>query len=78
MTDEARVSVDFIRTIGERDSDIKASMNLRKGWLNKESRIGPCMSCGSVLDAKFMAHVGLDAWKCIRCMLDLNFNVSKK
>ena len=79
MADEARVSVNFIRTMGERDSDIKASLDLRKGWLNKdEHRIGPCMSCGSVLDAKFMAHVGLDAWKCIDCMLGPNSNVSKK
>ena len=79
MTDEARVSVDFIRTINERDSDIRASLDIRKGWLDKDAnRIGPCMSCGSVLDAKFMAHVGMNAWKCIRCMLGLNSNVSKK
>lgn len=79
MADEARVSVDFMRTINERDSDIKASMDLRKGWLKKDiQRIGPCMSCGSVLDVKFMAHVGLDAWKCIDCMLGRNSNVSKK
>lgn len=78
MADEAKVSVDFIRTIGERDSDIKASLDLRKGWLNKEPRMGPCMSCGSVLDAKFMAHVGMNAWKCIRCILGPNSNVSKK
>lgn len=78
MADEARASVNFIRTRGERDSDIKASMDLRKGRSNNESRIGPCMSCGSVLDAKFMAHVGLDAWKCIRCILGPNANVSKK
>ena len=79
MTDETRVSVDFIRTINERDSDIKASLDLRKGWLNNNiHKIGPCMSCGSVLDAKFMAHVGLDAWKCIDCILGRNSNVSKK
>lgn len=78
MTDEARVSVDFIRTINERDSDIKASLDLKKGWSNKEPRIGPCMNCGRVLDVKFMAHVGLDAWKCIDCMLGKNSDVSKK
>ena len=78
MTDEARVSVNFMRTRGERDSDIKASLDLRKGRPNNEPRIGPCMSCGSVLDAKFMAHVGMNAWKCIDCMLGLNSNVSKK
>lgn len=79
MTDEARVSVDFMRTINERDSDIKASMDLRNGRLNKDAnRIGPCMSCGSIMDAKFMAHVGMNAWKCIDCMLGRNSNVSKK
>lgn len=79
MTDEARVSVDFIRTINERDSDIRASLDLRKGRLNKDMNgIGPCMNCGSVLDAKFMAHVGMNAWKCIKCMLGVNSNVSKK
>lgn len=79
MTDEARVSVDFIRTINERDSDIRASMDIRKGWLNKdEHSVGPCMSCGSVLDVKLMAHVGMNAWKCIRCMLGPNSDVSKK
>lgn len=79
MTDEARVSVDFMRTINERDSDIKASMDLRKGRLKKDMNgVGPCMSCGSVLDVKFMAHVGLDAWKCIDCMLGRNYSVSKK
>jgi hypothetical protein len=79
MADEARVSVDFIRTISERDSDIRASLDLRKGWMEKDAnRIGPCMSCGSVLDAKFMAHVGMNAWKCIRCMLGRNSIVRKK
>ena len=79
MADEASVSVNFIRTMGERDSDIKASLDLRKGWLNKdEHSVGPCMSCGSVLDVKLMAHVGMNAWKCIDCMLGLNSNVSKK
>lgn len=79
MADEASVSVNFIRTIGERDSDIKASLDLRNGWSNKdERRIGPCMNCGSVLDAKFMAHVGMNAWKCIDCILGRNSNVSKK
>lgn len=73
MTDEARVSVNFVRTMGERDSDIKASLDLRKGWLNKdEHSTGPCMSCGSVLDSKFMAHIGMNAWKCINCMLGSN------
>lgn len=79
MTEEARVSVNFIRTRGERDSDIRASLDLRNGRLNKDAnRIGPCMCCGSLLDAKFMAHVGMNAWKCIKCMLGVNSNVSKK
>lgn len=74
MTDEARVSVDFIRTINERDSDIRASLDLRKGWSNKDEHgIGPCIGCGSVLDAKFMAHIGMNAWKCIRCILGPEF-----
>lgn len=79
MADEASVSINFIRTINERDSDIKASMDLRKGRLNNDAnRIGPCMSCGSIMDAKFMAHIGMNAWKCIDCMLGRNSNVSKK
>lgn len=70
MVDDARVSTNFIRTLSERDSDIKASMHIRKGW-TKSARpsMVRCCKCGIEGEPKDMGYIGNNVYKCVYCLL---------